>query len=679
MKILLMLLTATLLFGATAPKTATTNLFETIKKRGTLRVIAQAQVDTAHLSRKGALDNQELEYIKDFGEQNGLKITVIYYRDRDKMIPALLNGKGDLIAAALTATDTRKELINFSLPLTLVNEVVITRKDDKTIKTIADLKGRTIAIQKSSSFNDTLKPLLVKYPEIKVEIVPENLDSEQILDYVATKKYDITIVDSNLFASVKTYRNDLKSVVTIAKNRVIAWGIRKGDLTLKKKLDGYINRHHVDLWNPRLYKDDLPGLKKRKVIRILTRNNATSYFLYRGKILGFEYELSKYFAKKHKLRVEFVVPQKQKNLIPWLKKGKGDIIASSITIPKEIPEGVAFSRYYNKVSELVITRTNDKKLKKIEDLKGRTIVIRKSSSYWATAERLKKSGIDFKLVAAPEDMETEEIIENVETGKFDLTIADSHIMKIEMTLSNKIKSAFAIGVPVTHGWVVRKENKKLKAALDQFFKKEYRGLIYNMTYNKYFKNKRRIKRTSALRADKTGAISPYDKLVQKYAKKYNYDWVMITSQMFQESNFNPKAKSWVGALGLMQVMPKTGLQMGFKDLVDPEKGIYAGVKYMNWVRRRFEAEIPAKDRTWFTLASYNAGYGHVVDARTIARKMGLNPNKWFGNVEKAMLMLSKPKYYRKARYGYCRCTEPVKYVSEIKTRYEDYKKSLNQK
>ena len=201
----------------------------------------------------------------------------------------------------------------------------------------------------------------------------------------------------------------------------------------------------------------------------------------------------------------------------------------------------------------------------------------------------------------------------------------------------------------------------------------YKGLKFNIIYNKYFKNIRRITKLKNFISKQKGKISNYDYLFKKYARRYGFNWLMVASQSFQESRFNPRAKSWVGAMGLMQVMPKTGKMLGFTDLYNPNNGVHAGTKYMKWLKRRFNEDVPAKDKLWFALASYNAGYGHVLDAITVAKIMGLNPNKWFNNVEKAMTKLSKRKYRKYTKYGYCKCKEPIAYVSLIKTRYETYK------
>ena len=197
-----------------------------------------------------------------------------------------------------------------------------------------------------------------------------------------------------------------------------------------------------------------------------------------------------------------------------------------------------------------------------------------------------------------------------------------------------------------------------------------------MTRRKYFEKPKTIAKRLKQRVDgpSEGKLSPYDRYVKEFAEQYNFDWRLVTAQMYQESRFNPKAKSWAGARGLMQVMPRTARELGVKNLKDPERGIEAGVRYLDWLRERFEPELPVKDRMWFTLAAYNAGAGHVHDARRLARKMGWSSTRWFGNVERAMLLLSKRKYAKHAQFGYVRGREPVKYVRNIYDRFQAYVK-----
>jgi membrane-bound lytic murein transglycosylase F len=223
---------------------------------------------------------------------------------------------------------------------------------------------------------------------------------------------------------------------------------------------------------------------------------------------------------------------------------------------------------------------------------------------------------------------------------------------------------------------VRAEDKHLLDAVNDFIHKEYRGLFYNMTLQKYFQQPHTIRKHVEERVDRAegGRLSPYDDIVKKQADEYGIDWRLVVSQMYQESRFDPDAKSWAGARGLMQVMPRTAMELGIDELKDPEQGIVAGVRYLSWLRDRFEPELSVQDRMWFALAAYNSGVGHVRDARRLAKRQGLQSTRRFDNVEKAMLLLSKSKYANDARHGYVRGREPVKYVREIRDRYHAYLK-----
>jgi membrane-bound lytic murein transglycosylase F len=169
-------------------------------------------------------------------------------------------------------------------------------------------------------------------------------------------------------------------------------------------------------------------------------------------------------------------------------------------------------------------------------------------------------------------------------------------------------------------------------------------------------------------------ISQYDEVIQRHASHYRIDWRLISAIAYTESRFNPSAKSKVGAQGLLQVMPATGRELGFDDVQDLEANVEAGTIYMKRLIRVLTDKIPPQERVNFALAGYNAGLGHVYDAQKLAREMGLNPYKWFGNVEKAIVLLQKPENAAKARYGYCRGGQPVAYVARVRQMEANYRK-----
>jgi membrane-bound lytic murein transglycosylase F len=651
---------------------------DALKRRGKLRILLPANLTGGrYLPRKGSPVGQQQEVAEDFARSLGLEPVLVPVAAFKNLIPELLQGKGDLIAANLTVTEARKEEINFSVPLDHVREQLVTRLDDGLDKP-EQLAGRTIAIETKTSFWDSVQTLQQKYPELQVEELPP-MRTEDILDRLARGEIDLTVQDSNEMAVFQTFRDDLRVAFDVSGERAIAWGVRPDAPQLLDTLNRFLERERLTRQPEEINLGDLPSIQERKVLRVLMRNNAAAYFLWRGELLGFEYELAKEFAKRQGLRLQVVVPPDHKSILPWLLEGRADIAAAFLT-PTETRKamGVTFSRPYHYAPELVVARAGEQHLASPSDLAGRTLVVRRSSSYWNTLEKLRKAGIALDIAAAPEDLETEEIIARVASGEYDLTVADGHILDIELAWRDDIESAFPLGEALPHGWAVRPGNPKLLAAINAFFKKEYRGLFYNLTYNKYFRNPRKMKAHVTQRVGRSGSLSPYDRLVTKYADMYDFDWRLIVAQIYQESRFNPEAASWAGALGLLQVMPRTAREMGFNNLKDPEEGLHAGVRYLDWLRQRFEPELPVTARMWFALASYNAGAGHVRDARRLARQKGWDPNRWFNNVERAMLLLSKRKYARQTAHGYVRGQEPVRYVRQIRDRFSAYVRLTDQ-
>jgi membrane-bound lytic murein transglycosylase F len=267
----------------------------------------------------------------------------------------------------------------------------------------------------------------------------------------------------------------------------------------------------------------------------------------------------------------------------------------------------------------------------------------------------------------------------VARGEIPLTVSDSHILNVALTYRDEIVGALTLSRggddEKAIAFAVRPQNTELAAYLDGFVKKTYRGLEYNLARKAYFEDKHRIAVATTRRTGVSGELSPYDGVIKKYSESYGLDWRLMAAQAFHESGFDPNAKSWVGALGLFQVMPATGQEMGITELVDPpEGGVRAGIMYLDRQIKRMDPTIPFRQRVRFALAAYNVGYGHLVDARRLAAEIGLDPDRWFGNVENAIALLEDPQYHTKARYGYCRGTEPALYVSRIQNTYDNYVK-----
>lgn len=643
-----------------------------IRARRTLRVLVPSLERSSYLPRHGSPLDDERELILEFAEREGLEAFWVSVDSRSDLIPFLLEGRGDIVVANLTATDRRRKEVGFTVPVKQVREQLITRRNDETISSPRDLVGRRIAVRRSSSFWQTVEELRDRFPGIELQELPEQLDTDEILHRVATRRLDVTVADSNLMQSTLSYRDDLRAACDLTEDQPVAWAVRPDSERLLRALNRFLSESQLARRKDEARTGDLGEIRDKKVLRLLTRNSAATYFLWRGKLMGFEYELAEAFGKSLGLRVDIIVPRPGESLLTMLAEGQGDLVAAALTPTDERRRpGVVFSQPYNFVSQVVVAPVEETGLRGPENLANRTIYVRQSSAYWDTLSRLRSSGVPLILQAVPEYLETEEIIGLVGNGAYPLTVAGSHILDIELTWRDDVAAAFPLGPPVPLAWAVRESNPKLLAAVNAFIQNEYRGVTYNVLHRKYFEDRKKIRRHVQHRS-KTGELSPYDELVKRYADQFDFDWRMIVALIDQESGFDPRARSFAGAVGLLQVLPRTAEELGETNLEDPEANIQVGLRYLAWVRERFEEDLAVRDRMWFTLAGYNVGPGHVRDARRLAAEEGLNPDRWFDNVERAILLLSRPEYARKARHGYCRGREPVQYVRGIQSKYQTY-------
>ncbi|MCK5727471.1 MAG: transporter substrate-binding domain-containing protein [Thiotrichaceae bacterium] len=647
-----------------------------IKTRGVLRILVPSNLEGGlFLPRYGSPVNQQQEVARKFSDHLGLKSTVVPVFSIKEMFSALSNGRGDIIAANITITPKRKKYLNFSLPIEHVHEVLLGSSNNKQL-TKKSLNGKTLLVNPSTSFWETAQALKKRYPKLQIIKQNDSLQDEEALDLISSGEYDFTIRDSNISTMYLSYRNDIKIIRRFKNEKAIAWGLRLNAPNLKEALDTYLTSIKLSKIHNESSFGDLDAIKKRGVLRVLLKNNSASYFFWRGQLMGFEYEMAKAYAKHLGVKLAVIVPPNNSLMLSWLKEGRADFAAGFLTYNESWLDHklVASTPYHSATQHLVVNKNNNA-IKTPSDLKSLTVVIHRSSQYWTTLKQLQSTGIKIILKLAPEEISVEEILEKVASGEYPATLVDEHLLGIELNSGAKLKSAFSLDKIYNHSLAIREGNTTLLKSLNDYIKKKKESKHYRTLYNKYFINEKSISLLQKSRLKEVNGkkrLSRYDKLVKKYSQRYGFDWRLITAQMYSESRFQEDAHSHAGAIGLMQVMKNTGKQLNLNALHKPDVNIHAGVKYMHWLSKRFNPELPIADRMWFTLASYNAGLGHVLDAKRLAEKQGLNPNRWFDNVEKAMLMLSKRQYYQKSRYGYVRGREPVGYVRKIKALYENY-------
>jgi len=416
-------------------------------------------------------------------------------------------------------------------------------------------------------------------------------------------------------------------------------------------------------------KSTLEQIQKRGTIRMITTNNATSYYTYRDSPMGFEYDLAKAFADHLGVALEVIVPEWD-TMFELLNSGQGDFIAAGITITEPREQIALFSQPYMPVQQKFIHHKLKFGIKSIEQLAGKTIHVRKGTSYQERLEEIKASGIDLEIELL-DDVPTEEIIRMVSEKEIKFTIVDSNIALLNRRYYPEIK----IGLPIQEeehlGWAVKKTNEALRDQINQFIEMAEETGLLGKIYKKYYGNVEIFDYFDLKKFHEriTTRLPKYKKIIKTEAEKYGFDWRLIAAIVYQESHFNPSAKSRTGVRGLMQVTLATAKQMGIKNRLDPKQSVKAGVKFLNLMHKRFDDIPDPQQQKFFALASYNVGYGHVRDAQAIARQQGMDINKWT-SLEKTLPLLSKQKYYKHTRHGYARGQEPVNYVERILTYYD---------
>ncbi|MCK7595728.1 transporter substrate-binding domain-containing protein [Microbulbifer sp. CAU 1566] len=645
-----------------------------LKKRGSIRFVTLATSEEDLLPRAAIVTQLHYQLAEDLAKRLKLEPHWIAAASPEKALEMIKNGRADVFTGNLTRTEERAQ--NFDLTEAIANsrQQLVTGQNGPDVEHPDKLDNIVISIMAGSTYVATAQALKQKIPGAKLEMreLQKNDTVDQLLDNINRRKNVVTILDSNIVQGVKGYRDDFKEGAFLSEEEDIVWAMRKDSPELRLRINNFLTKKMVKA--PTERKSDWASIKKSKVIRFLTYNGPTSYFMWKGTLMGFDYDLAIAFAEKHNLELELIVVPYDQELIEWLKAGRGDFAGASITITEERKaRGVDFSTPYIEMAEQVLSNSAKPPIKTVQDLNGRTLTLRAFSIFESIAKALQDSGIQVKIELAEPEVSYEQIVNMVAEGELDATIVDADAAEVGAALREGLTAGPVVSDPLPQGWMVLKENKSLRERIDTFIKEFKASKQYAKKVNYYFKPDKAVSDKILTRIRPGEDLSPYDKLAKKSAQEHEFDWRLIVAQMWQESSFDPKAESPVGAQGLLQVMPRTAEEVGYPPpLFEPKRGIEAGVKYLSWIRERFDDDINLENRLWFSLAAYNAGIGHLYDAQRLAKDLNLDPNVWFGNVETAMLKLSEPRYFKKARYGYVRGAEPVQYVHNISKLYRAY-------
>jgi len=452
---------------------------------------------------------------------------------------------------------------------------------------------------------------------------------------------------------------------------------------------------------------DLEDIRKRDTLIVLAPYNSTTYFLYRGEAMGYEYELLKDFARDAGVEVRVVLVQDRDSMFNLLRAGKGDIAAARLIPLPEDSGRVAYTRELYRSEPVLVQqkapvskaiaslpepvdtmlkagpaerspsfRARVRLVTRPADLAAKRVDLPKQSPYVQTLMELEDS-ITGDIHVVELDASDDKLIREVSKGNIQYTVAEGNVAELQQAYYKNLHVRPVIGASRKVAWAVRPNAPVLLAELNRWIADEKTGPLFNRIYRKYFTDRRGYEERLQSRylTSETGTLSPYDKLLKQHAGALGWDWRLLGSQMYQESRFKPNARSWAGATGLLQLMPATGRQFGVRNPNDPEQNVAGAVRFLQWLTRYWTPRIPdPQERLKFILASYNTGAGHVEDAQRLAEANKDNPKRW-ADVSYWLLQKSKREVYTKpmVKYGFSRGIEPVTYVAIILDRFDHYR------
>jgi membrane-bound lytic murein transglycosylase F len=409
--------------------------------------------------------------------------------------------------------------------------------------------------------------------------------------------------------------------------------------------------------------------------------------------MGYEYELLNAFAKEIGVDLELKVAKDMNSIFRLLNSGEVDIVAANLTVTKDRLNIVDFTTPLMLVPQVLVqrkpegwqsmpaTELNKNLIKSTVELNKAKIHVRKGSSFYSRLISLSEEiGERINIIEVPGDYDTEELISKVAAGEIDFTVADENVALSNQTYYSNIDVGTHISFPQKIAWAIRKHSPDLKQVLNEWIEKRKTSKEDLAVYNKYFKSPKKGSGKAGIKyaSYEEGRISEYDDLIKIYSEKIGWDWTLLASMIYQESNFSPTAKSWAGASGFMQLVPATAKHYGLDSAeATAEQSLEAGTSYILDLDKYWRSHIHNKEeRIKFVLGSYNVGIGHVIDARNLAIKHGKDPDLWYDNVDFMLLQKSNPLIYNDpiVKCGYCRGQETYQYVREIFSRYHHYKK-----
>ncbi len=420
---------------------------------------------------------------------------------------------------------------------------------------------------------------------------------------------------------------------------------------------------------------DLPGIEKRGFIRAAVDNNTSGYYIYRGRRMGYEYELLRDLAKRLDVQLRLVLVSDIDLAFNYLQSGKVDVIAMNLEESPERAAGAAFTIPLGKVNSVLVGTKSGGKINSWEELGQDTIYVRQGTTYASQLSQIKDS-LQLNFTIIPTSDQEESLIDQVVDKEIKWTVSDQNIALANATLYEDLDISWKVSKEGQVAWVVRNNSPVLLEKLNTWLEDKQKRFIPDL-YAKYFLNSKNsyFRNTSPFSSLAGNRISSYDEIIKEGAQQLGWDWRLLASVVYKESRFDTTAMSYAGAQGLLQLMPVTLERFGVTNPNDPAQSLLGGVRYLRYLDKFWMERVPdMNERLKFILASYNIGQGHVEDAWRLTLKYGKNTQSWM-EVAKFLELKSDPDYYQDpiVKSGFAKGHLAVNYVKDVLSIFQSYK------
>ncbi len=657
-----------LAIAACRPEARHTGDLDRIRREGELRVVVRPGFLETSLHGGGDVD--QLALLEQLAARLGVRLRWIEGRRNDQVARWLREGRADLGVHRFSPAGLREEGLVPTAAVDWVEDVLVANPG-AGITGFDTLGGHQLLLQRS--YRRFVVPGVETLRErgVILQPVPEEIRLEEVIRRVRGGRYPMTVTDSGLLAVLG--EAGLEEVGPLAEPRPLVWALRPGNPRLKEAVDGFLFAESVLARSGREPAcRDLPQVRATRVLRLITRNSPTTTTVALGGLEGFEYDLAVGFARELGVRLELVIPPPGTDPFRWLEEGYGDLAALHEPLPLEAAGRFLSTAPYRRVDLVWVTRAGGEVPGRVEELAGLPAVAPSGIADRVALLPL-EPGIAVEPLAPHRDALS--ALAALARGDAPAAVVDADLLRLELPDRPNLVAGPVVLPGCALRWAVAPGAPGLLEAAGRFLRRARRsGVLRELELAEL----RPGGRWTPPRAPEVpeGALTPYDDLLIQAGRETGIDWRLLASLMYEESRFDAGAVGPGGSAGLFQFMPATWRELGVRDPHDPREAVPAAAQYLKQLMDQFY-DVPMADRVAMAIASYNVGPRHVADARRLAREMGLDPDRWPGNVETAMVLLDDPDVARRFPAGVCRCRRAVGYTRRILRRYTAYRELIS--